>query len=126
MGDKISVGGNVTGSALGTGASAVVGDITAYQSMVDNSTRLTQELKAKLKEAREAVERSLLGDGDKKDVLDDLGKLTEEMEKPTPEPGRVVRFFTRIKEIAPSVATILSSTATIAKVIGTATGHPVL
>jgi hypothetical protein len=123
MGDKISVGGNVTGSALGTGASAVVGDITAFQSMVDNSTRPTADLKAKLKEAREEVEKSQLEDGDKKDVLDDLGKLTDEMEKPTPEPGRVARFFSRIKEIAPTVASVLSSTATIAKVIGQATGH---
>jgi hypothetical protein len=123
MGDKISVNGNVMGSALGTGASTIVGDIMAYQSMVDNSTRLTQDLKAKLKEAREAVEKSALGECDKQDVLDDLGKLTEEMEKRIPEAGRVARFFNRIKEIAPSVASILSSTAIMAKVIGSATGH---
>ena len=123
MGDKISIGGNVSGSAIGTGASAVVGDITAFQSMVDNSTRLTPDLKTKLKEAREVVEKSSLGESDKKDVLDDLGKLTDELEKPAPEPGRVARFFSRIKEIAPTVASVLSSTAAIAKVIGQATGH---
>ena len=123
MGDKISIGGNVSGSAIGTGASAVVRDIVAFQNMVDNSTRLTPDLKGTLKEARELVEKSLLGEDDKKDLLDDLGKLTDEMEKSTPEPGRVQRFFGRIKEIAPTVASILSSTATIAKVVGQAIGQ---
>lgn len=115
---------NVTGSAIGTGATASVGDITAYQSLVDQSTNLDADLKAKLKQARKAIEHAGLTETDKKDVLDDLGKLTDEMGQKPPEANRVQRLWKRIKEVAPTASAILASAVSIAKLMGMTHGVP--
>ena len=115
---------NITGSAIGTGATASIGDINAFQSLVDQSTNLDAELKAKLKQAREAIEQTVLTETDKKDVLDDLGKLTDEMGQKAPEASRVQRLWKRIKEVAPTASAILASAVAISKLIGAAHGVP--
>lgn len=53
------------------------------------------------------------------DAANDLGKLTEEIAKPEPQPqpGLVKRLFDGIKQLAPDVASILSSAAKIGELI---------
>jgi hypothetical protein len=76
---------------------------------------LAEDVKAKLKEAREAVEKAGLSESDKADLLDDLGKLTGELEKPGRDASRVQRFLNRIMEVSSSVGEIISSAASISR-----------
>ncbi|MGF1582992.1 MAG: hypothetical protein ACFCD0_27035 [Gemmataceae bacterium] len=88
-----------------------------YFDSVDNLQTSEDELKQKLKEAREEVEKTSLPDEDKADVVDDLVKLAKEFNKPQPEESRVRRFWNQIKSIAPTVSAILSGAVAIAKLI---------
>ena len=121
MGDRTNVGGDVVGSAVGRGASVDARDITVFKQTVDNSTNLDTELKEKLTLAREEIDKLDVPQDDKDDVADDLGKLTEELDKPEPTPNRVERFFKRIEEIAPTVGTILASATRIIQLVGIVT-----
>jgi hypothetical protein len=115
MGDKQHIGGDVIGSAVGSGASVTARDITVYKERIDRSPSLAEDVKAKLKEAREAVEKAGLSESDKADLLDDLGKLTGELEKPGRDASRVQRFLNRIMEVSSSVGEIISSAASISR-----------
>ena len=117
MGDKFDVKGDVVGSALGRRARAKAGDINVYKQAVDQSSGLDDELKNVLKQARDAIEAADLGEVDKADVTEDLDKLTAELEKTEKEPGLVRRYWNRIKEVAPTVAALLGSAASIAKLL---------
>ena len=64
-----------------------------------------------------ALESGTLTETDKDDAADDLGKLAEEVTKPEPQPSRVKRLFENIKELAPSVASILESAVKIAGLV---------
>ena len=70
-----------------------------------------------LVEARKALESGNLTGADKDDAADDLGKLTDEIKRPEPQPGRIKRLFESIKQLAPDVASILSSAAKIGELI---------
>jgi hypothetical protein len=93
-------------------------DITMYKNAVDRSSRLDNNIKQILKNARDAIEHAVLSDEDKADVLDDLNKLTAELEKPEKDPGRVHRYWNRIKEVAPPVAAILTTATILSKLLG--------
>jgi radical SAM superfamily enzyme with C-terminal helix-hairpin-helix motif len=43
--------------------------------------------------------------------------LVDETKKPEPQPGRIKRLFDSIKQLAPEVASILSSAAKIGELI---------
>jgi len=43
--------------------------------------------------------------------------LVDEIKKPEPRPGRIKRLFASIKQLAPEVASILSSAAKIGELI---------
>jgi hypothetical protein len=118
MGDKTDIGGDVIGSAVGRGAKVEARDITVYKQAVDGSPNLADDAKEKLKQAREAIEKVDLSEDDRTDILDDLGKLTAELEKPEKDPSRLKRFLGRIKEISAPTAEIIMSAASIAKFIG--------
>jgi len=85
VGDKIKVGGNVSGGVVGSGT-INARDITKYSETVNKST-IDPDLKKVLVAARQAVEMSGLNQTDKTDVSDDLGRITQELEKENPEPG---------------------------------------
>jgi hypothetical protein len=118
MGDKINVGGDAIGSALGRGARVDAGDITVFKQTLDQSTQLDAELKETLLKAREAIENAGLSEDDKADATEDLGKLATELSKPEKNPTLVQRYWNRVKEVAPTVAAILSGAASIAKLLG--------
>jgi hypothetical protein len=117
MGDKFEVKGDAIGSALGRGARVKAGDITVYKQAVDQSSGLDDELKAVLKQSREAIDAAGLSEPDKADAIDDLGKLTSELEKPERDPGLVRRYWNRIKDVAPPIAALLSGAVSIAKLL---------
>src|SRR5665213_1759594 len=96
MGDKISIGGDVTGGAVGSHAKVRARDITSYKQVV-GGLGLEGDLTRKLVEARELLETLGLAEDDKNDAADDLGKLAEELQKPVQEPGRVQRLWNQIK-----------------------------
>jgi hypothetical protein len=108
MGDNIEIG------AFGPGASFTARDVTVYKQTVDRST-LDDEVKEKLKQAADEVGKLDLSEANKNDAADDLGKLTNELQKPEPEGSRVKHLLNHIKEIAPTVATILQTAETVAK-----------
>jgi hypothetical protein len=84
---------------------------------VDQADGLDPELKRVLVEARQQLESGDLTGADKDDAADDLGKLTEEVTKPEPQPSRIKRLFDGIKQLAPDAASILSSAAKIGELI---------
>jgi hypothetical protein len=114
VGDKITVSGNVTGSAVGSHASLKARNIGTQiqQSGLDN------ELKQKFAEAAEELAKLNIEEGDKDDAADDLKKLTEEFEKPTKDGSRITKIWNRIKAVAPTVATILASAVSVGKILG--------
>ena len=118
VGDKINIGGDNIGSAVGRNATVVAREITAYKKMLDASTQIEPELQQKLFEAREEVERTDLSAADKQDVAESLKRLAAELNKPDHDVSVIRRFWSRVKEVAPTVAAILSSAATIAKLTG--------
>jgi hypothetical protein len=118
MGDRINVGGDVTGSAVGSGAVLWARDITTFKNTVDSSTALSADLKQKLTQARDIIEGEPLSPGDKGDAVDALGKMAEELEKPQRDEGRLKRLWENIKGIAPAAASALASSVEIAKMFG--------
>jgi len=96
------------GGAVGSGATVNARDISLYQNYVAQ-TQLPADVKDALLEARTALESVGLPEGDKNDVADDIGKITHELAQPTPEPGRIVKLWGRIKNAAPVVAVALQS-----------------
>jgi uncharacterized protein YjbI with pentapeptide repeats len=118
VGNNTEVHGDAIGSAFDSGT-VNARDIIVYKNAVDSSPRLDNDIKQKLKEAREAIEKAKdLSDADKKDAVDQLNNLTAELEKPEKDDSRVKRYWNRIKEVAPTGASILASAASLAKLLG--------
>jgi hypothetical protein len=115
VGNKTEVHGDAIGSAFGSGT-VNARDIIVYKNAVDSSARLDNDIKQKLKEARESIERADLSDADKADAVDDLNKLTDALVNK--DDSRVQRYWNRIKEVAPTGASILASAASLAKLLG--------
>jgi hypothetical protein len=89
-----------------------------YFSVVDKLLMVEEDIKQKFKEARHAIENSYLPDADEAVAIDELNKLTAELKNPEKDPGRVQRYWKRIKEVAPTMASILASAASLAKLLG--------
>jgi hypothetical protein len=117
MDSEVTIGDNVVGSAVGSGSTVNARDINAFINAVDQADGLDPELRRVLVAAREALESGDLTGTDKDDAADDLDQLTDEIKQPEPQPGRVKRLFDGIKQLAPDVASILSSTAKIGALI---------
>jgi hypothetical protein len=118
MSDKIEIKGDAIGSAVGAGARVRARDITVYKQAVDQSSGIDENLKRVLKEARDAIEQAAISEADKDDAIDDLRKLTAELEKPEQDPSLMRRYFNRIKEVVPTIASLISSAKTIADMTG--------
>ena len=63
------------------------------------------------------LDTAALPPGDDEDAVDDLAKFTAEMEKPEKDPGRIRKLWGALKDGAPTVAAVLSSAASIAKLL---------
>jgi hypothetical protein len=118
VGDKINIAGDNIGGAVGRSAAVIARDITVFKQMLDSSAHLDQDLREKLFKAREEVERTSLSPEDKQDVTESLKRLAIELNKPQQDASVIRRFWNRVKEIAPTVAAILSSAVAVAKLTG--------
>jgi hypothetical protein len=106
-------GGQFQGSSFGD-----YNSLTNYFGVVGKLSTVDEDTKQRLKEACEAIENSDLSDKVKTDVIENLNKLTAEMKEPEKDPAFVQRYWNRIKEGAPTVASILASAASLAKLLG--------
>ena len=116
MGDEINIGGDAINSAVGSGARYKARDVASFKQAIAGAA-LDEDIKAILVKAREALDAAGLPPGDAEDTSDDLAKFTAEMEKPEKDPGRIRKIWGRIKDAAPTVAAVLSSAVSIAKLL---------
>ena len=123
MGDRIEIQGDAIGAALGRAARVRVRDITVFKQTVDR-TGLDEDLKRALKDARDAIEAAEVSDVDKADAADDLVKVAAELEKPEKDAGRLHRYLNRIKDVVAPAASILTSVASIARLIESLVRNP--
>jgi len=114
--EKNVVHGDNIGGVVGSGL-VNARDITIYKNHVERSQSLDDTCKWALAEARQVLEGVQLSVADKHDVADSLGKLTEELEKPAKEKGLINRYYLRIKEVAPTVASVLGSIKIVSEVV---------
>jgi hypothetical protein len=114
--EKNVVHGDNIGGVVGSGL-VNARDITMYKNHVERSQSLDDTCKWALAEARQVLEGVKLSVADKHDVADSLGKLTEELEKPAKEKGLINRYYLRIKEVAPTVASVLGSVKIVSDVV---------
>lgn len=115
-GDNIRVGRDAIGSALGREAVSISRDINVFKEAVHRSS-LQEDVKNAFIAASEEVAKMELSERSKKDVLDDLKKLEEEVASSDRDQSRMRRLWENIKAIAPTVAAGLSAAASIAKLI---------
>jgi hypothetical protein len=101
---------------VGQGNRVNIRDINVYKQMV-GGLGVDAELQQKLVQAREVLDQLELPPTRKGDAQDDLGKLAEEMAKPEKDEGRIHRLWRNIKEVAPTVASVLASAATLGKIV---------
>lgn len=91
--------------------------LTNYFGAVEEATIPEDDIKEKLKEARQAIEALGISDDDKEDLVEQLTKLTAALEETERDPSRVKRFWDRIQDVAPTVANILSSAASLSTML---------
>ncbi|WP_435018582.1 hypothetical protein TA3x_000561 [Tundrisphaera sp. TA3] len=113
---KNIVHGDNIGGVVGSGT-VNARDISVYKDHVEGSQTLDQEAKRLLLEARSGLDGLNLPVADKHDVADNLGKLTAEIESHAKEGGLIKRYYERVKEVAPTVASILASIKDVAEFI---------
>jgi molybdopterin converting factor small subunit len=114
VGDKINIGGNVTGSAVGSHAKLKARDIVTQ---IQQSGLLGEDIGQAFAKAAEELEKAQISEGDKEDVADYLEKLKKELEKQTKDEGRIKTIWDRINGIASTVATALSAAASIGQIV---------
>lgn len=102
--------------AVGPGAIVNARDISQFKQVLTQSV-LPQDVQEILIKAREQLESIALPEGDKNDVADDIGKISCELAQSNPEPSRIKKIFSRIKENAPVIALILEGIKTIAAIL---------
>jgi hypothetical protein len=105
---SVQIQGNVVASAVGDRNRLSINSITVYEQRLQNSDLGSQVKKALIASMNELKKLSLKPT-EAEDVVDDLGKITDELESRTPQPGRLKRLWGHISEIAPTVASILKS-----------------
>lgn len=122
MGDDIKIGRDAVNSAVGSHARFSARDVSSYKQEVDSSS-MDDELKTFLKQVRDAIESAELSEADAQDARDDLAKLSDELEKPVKNPGRLSRLWGNLKAIAPTVSAALSAAASVAKLLEASHSH---
>jgi hypothetical protein len=81
------------------------------------ASKLSEDEKTALIQARQTLEALHLTETDKADVSSDLDKVTQELQQAKPDEGRLRRLLRNVQEIAPPVSSALSIAASIHKLI---------
>ena len=97
VGDTIRIGGDVSGSAVGSGAVPWARDVTTFNRAVAESVTLGAELRQKLTQARDIIASDAPSPSAKGDAADALGKLVDELKQPVGDAGRLKRLRDTIK-----------------------------
>ena len=84
MDASIKAGRDVVGSVAGLNNKTQMGDVTAYNSTVDQSFSTNPQMRDALKQAHEAIVSHDLPKDLKDEILSQFGKLTAELEQPAP------------------------------------------
>ena len=82
---NISAGGNMANVNTGAGAIFIARDVNTYNSGVDNSSNIKNEMKSLLKAGRDAIEKWDTDSDAKSAILQNFEKLTAELDKPNPK-----------------------------------------
>jgi uncharacterized protein YjbI with pentapeptide repeats len=112
---KIDGNGNIVAS--GTDASVTARDITILKESVDRAAIPEADIKEKLKEACEELQKLKFTDDHKDKVIECLGALVKELVEPQRKPGRIKELWSRINTVAQPVAAILSTAASLAEML---------
>lgn len=105
-------GGHFEGCSFGDNNS-----VTNYFRVVDNLESVQGDAKAKLKEAREAIQKESLSDEEKADIVEQLNTITAELGRSDCSVGRLRRAWKFIADASPTVAMILKSVESVAKLL---------
>ena len=101
-------GDNIAG-AVGNNSSVAFRDITYFKNVLSQATRLSDEEKSVLLEARGKIEETIEGDSEVKYIIHKLDELTEQLDAQSRNPGMIRKAFERIKTATPVIGSILSS-----------------
>lgn len=114
---SITAGGSVVGSAAGSGNMIQVGDVSLYNQTVEKSGMNT-ELATALKEGRTALAGIQVSEEVMQSVLENYGKLTIELQKPTPAAELVKLFWAPIQAFGKGIGQLARLGVVIGKVCG--------
>jgi len=108
------VGRDAINSAIGSKASIKADSLDAQ---IQNSS-LVNDVQGAFAAATIELAKLHLAEGDRSDVNDDLTKLKAELDKNPPDEKRIKTVWGRIQSVAPTVAAILSTLASLGKIVG--------
>jgi len=115
--NNIRIEGDNIGGAVGVEASANFGDLIVYKNILGDAKRLDDDEKRLLLQAREQIGREELEDSDRDYVVDKLQELTAALDAQTRRPGLIRKIVDRVKLMAPTVASILTSIKVVADLV---------
>jgi DNA-directed RNA polymerase specialized sigma24 family protein len=92
--------------------------LETFEQTIDELPTLDDEDRLKLKQARRDLEELFERDAqDKSFICDTLIELAHELTREKPQPSLLERFMSNLAELAPSIAHLLSSLATLAQLL---------
>jgi hypothetical protein len=102
---SLNVGGSFQAnqSAVGAGARVDISNSNAYANWVNGSSGVNAQFKQPLMDAQKALAESTIDAELKKHLLEYLGKITEELEKPEPRHSFIQTFWNGLKIAAEQV-----------------------
>ncbi|MBP3956243.1 hypothetical protein J8F10_13215 [Gemmata sp. G18] len=119
MGDKINITGNVSGSAIGRGASVTAEQIiTTIRQQLPPSATSGEELKEIVKAALAQLASEKLDPDDHKEAQETVEKIEKEMAKPDPSKERVGRWVGAVEQISAVTGGVLRAAGSIAALFG--------
>ena len=119
MGDTFNIGGNVSGSAIGRGASVTAEQIiTTIRQQLPPSATSGDELKEIVKAALAQLASEKLDPDDHKEAQETVEKIEKEMAKPDPSKERVGRWVGAVEQISAVTGKVLRAAGSIAALFG--------
>jgi hypothetical protein len=80
---------------------------------IENLTAIDPDVKRLLKDVRIALESAYLSATDKEDVADSLRRFARELSSPDRHPERLMRYWSRIDDLAPTAADMLAKSEAV-------------
>jgi hypothetical protein len=109
------VHGDNIGGSVGSGV-VNARDINSFKGYLQQS-KLDGDAIQQLTLAREELGRLEISKSEMNDIADDIGKITKELQQPEPDKGMLAKWWRRIKDAAPTVATIIGAIKDVGEII---------